>query len=125
MKKIILLLSLAIVILATGCGSKTLYVRTPPANFSTSCKSLGEVEGTGGGLLLWALVPLGVNGRFDRAYQEALDSVGATHLTDVKVVDHWYYIPFLGIALSARTEGKAIQCPGFKSEPIKKERRPK
>ncbi len=77
------------------------------------CKVMGNAEGSSGGLLLWAIIPLGVNGRFKNAYEDALHSAGGTHLIDVKVIDHWYYIPFFGIALSARVEGKAIQCPGY------------
>ena len=114
MVKKILVLVLALGLSGIGCASRTLEVRTLPADFSTSCKPLQNVEGTGGGLLLWGLIPLGVNGRFDNAYREALGSAGATHLTDIKLVDHWYYIPCVGIVLDVRIEGKAILCEGFR-----------
>ena len=117
----LLLLTVVLGLLMIGCASKTLNVRTPPADFSTSCKVLKDVGGTGGGLLFWGFIPLGVNGRFDNAYQEALGSVGGTHLIDVKVVDHWYYIPYVGMVLSVRIEGKAIQCQGF--EPVEKKKK--
>ncbi len=116
MKKI-LILAMGLGLLM-GCASRTLEVRTPPADFSTSCKVLKNVEGSGGGLLLWGFIPLGVNGRFDNAYREALGSVSATHLIDMNVVDHWYYIPGLGCVLSVRIEGRAIQCEG--SRPVEK-----
>ena len=74
--------------------------------------------------MFWDVFPLGVNGRFDNAYQEALGSVGGTHLIDVKVVDHWYYIPYVGHILSVRIEGKAIPCPGFKLVEKKEEPTP-
>jgi len=117
----LLLLAIVLGLLMIGCASKTLNVRTPPADFSTSCNVLKDVEGTGGGLLFWGIIPLGVNGRFNNAYQEALGSVGGTHLIDVKVVDHWYYIPYVGMILSVRIEGKAIQCQGF--EPVGKKKK--
>jgi len=120
MKKL-LLLAMVLGLLMIGCASKTMHVRTPPADFATSCKVLGAVDGSGGGLLLWGIFPLGVNGRFNRAYQEALGSMGGTHLIDTKVVDHWYYIPFFGTVLSVRVEGNAIQCQGFKPVEKKKE----
>ncbi len=113
MRKLLLLATLLGLFMA-GCASRPLDVKTPPADFSTSCKLLRDVKGTSGGLLLWGFIPLGVNGRFDNAYREALGSAGATHLTDVSLVDHWYYIPGLGIVLSVRIEGKAIYCEGFR-----------
>jgi hypothetical protein len=111
--KKILMLAIVLGLLMIGCASKTLNVRTPPADFSTSCQVLKDVEATGWGLLLWGVIPIGSNDRFDNAYQEALGSAGATHLIDVKLVDHWYYIPYVGMLLSVRIEGKAIQCQGF------------
>ena len=65
-----------------------------------------------------------MNGRFDNAYQEAPGSVGGTHLIDVKVVNHWYYIPYIGVILSVRIEGKAILCPGFRPVEKKEEAAP-
>ena len=123
MRKLLLLATVS-GLLMIGCASRTLDVRTPPADFSTSCKVLEDVKGTGGGLLFWGIIPLGVNGRFDNAYQEALGSAGGTHLIDVRVVDHWYYIPYVGIVLSVRIEGKAIQCQGFKPVEKKKQEEP-
>ena len=116
-----LLLATALGLFVIGCASRPLDVKTPPADFSTACKFLQDVEGTGGGLLLWGCIPLGVNGRFDNAYREALGSVGATHLIDVSIVDHWYYIPGLGSVLSVRIEGKAIYCEGFR--PVRKNKK--
>ncbi len=112
------MLAMGLGLLMIGCASRTLEVRTPPAHFSTSCKVLKDVEGSGGGLLFWGFIPLGVNGRFDNAYREALGSVGATHLVDMSVVDHWYYIPGLGCVLSVDIKGKAILCEGFR--PVEK-----
>lgn len=118
------LIATAMVLLVIGCASKTMNVIPPPPDYSKSCKVIGDAEGSSGGLLLWAIIPLGVNGRFRDAYQDALDSSGGSHLIDVKVVDHWYYIPFFGIALSVRVNGKALACEGFQPRP-KKEPPPK
>ncbi len=48
MKKITML-AMGLGLLMIGCASRTLEVKTPPADFSTSCKVLKNVEGTGGG----------------------------------------------------------------------------
>ena len=96
-----------------GCASEPLNVRTPPADYSKSCQILKDVEGSGGGLLFWGVLPINVNTRFDNAYQEALAQAGGTHLTDVKMVDHWYYIPYVGTLFILNLQGKAIRCEGF------------
>ncbi len=121
MKKILMLTVVFGLLLMIGCASKTLNVRTPPADFSTSCQVLKDVEGTGWGLLFWGVIPIGSNDRFDNAYQEALASVGGTHLIDVKVIDHWYYLPYVGMLFGVRIEGTAIQCRGF--PPVEKKKK--
>ncbi len=120
MKKI-LILTAVWGLFMIGCASKTLDIRTPPADFSTSCQVLKDVEGTGWGLLFWGVLPIGSNDRFDNAYQEALSSVGGSHLIDVKVVDHWYYLPYVGTLFGVRIEGKAILCRGF--PPVEKKKK--
>lgn len=122
MKKI-LMSAIALGLLMIGCASQPLNVRTPPADFSKSCEVLKDVEGSGGGLLFWGIVPIMVNTRFDNAYQEALGKVGGTHLMDVKMVDHWYYIPYVGTLFILNLEGKAIRCQGF--TPVEKKKKEK
>ena len=122
MKKI-LMLAVVLGLLMIGCASKPLIVRTPPADFSKSCEVLKDVEGSGGGLLFWGIVPIMVNTRFDNAYQEALGKVGGTHLMDAKIVDHWYYIPYVGTLFILNLEGTAIRCQGF--TPVEKKKKEK
>jgi hypothetical protein len=63
----------------------------PPAKYQV----LGQAEGKGCGALglLFTgsyFVPIGLNERVERAYQDALTSVpGATSLINVSVVEHW------------------------------------
>jgi hypothetical protein len=119
--KKILMLAIVLGVLTVGCASKPLNVRTPPADFSKSCEVLKNVEGSGGGLLFWGIIPIMVNTRFDNAYQEALGKVGGTHLMDVKMVDHWYYIPYVGTLFILNLEGTAIRCQGF--APVEKKKK--
>jgi hypothetical protein len=91
MKRIILAL-IALTSLIVGCASAPMNVLTPPVDYATSCKELGEGEGTGSGFLFLHVIPIGVNDRLVGAYQQAVNSKGGTHLVNPAVQDYWYYI---------------------------------
>lgn len=79
-------------VMLAGCASKPFNVTPlPPAKYQV----LGKAEGKGCGSLgvlatLYYFVPIGLNDRVERAYQDALASVpGSTGLVNVSVVEHW------------------------------------
>jgi hypothetical protein len=109
MKRTILVL-IILTGLIIGCASSPMKVLTPPANYVTSCKDLGDGEGTGSGFLFLHLVPLGINGRLVEAYQQAINSKGGTHLLNPSVKDYWYWV-YIGQINTTTVNGKVIKCP--------------
>ena len=91
MKRAIFLLT---VTLLAGCQSEPVtVVPTPPAKF----ERLGAAEGKACGSLgilgtAYYVVPIGLNGRVERAYQKAVASVpGATGLINVTYQEDWFW----------------------------------
>ncbi|MBL0729279.1 hypothetical protein [Piscinibacter sp. HJYY11] len=87
-----LLTALPMAGLLAGCASTPTNVAPlPPAKYQV----LGQAEGKGCGSLgllfpVYSFLPIGLNERVERAYQDALASVpGATSLVNVSVVEHW------------------------------------
>jgi hypothetical protein len=82
----------------------------PPAKF----ERLGQATGTGTGSLgilgtAYYFIPMGLNGRVQRAYDEAVSSVpGATGLVDVTIKENWYWW-LIGTARTVTVTGEAIR----------------
>jgi hypothetical protein len=101
----------AAVLLAQGCSSSPVNIAPmPPAKY----KVLGRATGTGCGSLgifdfEYYCIPMGLNGRVERAYQHALDSVpGATGLINVELKENWYWW-FIGTLRVTTISGDAIK----------------
>jgi len=62
----------------------------PPAEYRTT--TIGH--GSACGFNLFGVIPIAVNGRAQRAYDEALQTTGGMGLLDVKVTERWYYAVF-------------------------------
>jgi hypothetical protein len=97
--------------LLTACASRPVMVAPqPPAQYS----SLGPAKGTACGSLgigstAYYAVPMGLNGRVERAYASALESVpGATALIDVTYQEDWYWW-LIGTARCVTITGVAIK----------------
>ena len=89
MKKIVCVILLSICL--AGCGSQVMSLPTPaPAN---SDQVVGHCSNADGGFLLFSFIPIYNNGRLERAYKKCLDSVNANSLTNVTVVDRWFWTP--------------------------------
>ncbi len=98
-------------VLLVGCASTPIKVSTPPPDYAAACQELGMGEGWSGGVLLFELIPIGLNERIDSAYRQALSSFpGGTHLINPVVQDNWYYI-YVGIYHVTTVSGKVIRCP--------------
>jgi hypothetical protein len=109
MKKMTVLLFVFAALIA-GCASTPMKMPTPPPDYPTACKVLGEGEGSSSGVLIFDLIPVGINQRFENAYHDAVNPLGGTHLVDAVVKEYWYYV-YIGIYHRTEVKGKVIKCP--------------
>lgn len=105
------MLAVAASVVLTGCASGfTTVAPTPPQQYSrlgtttgTACGSLG-ILATG-----YYFIPMGINSRIERAYNEALVSFpGATGLIDVTIQENWSWW-FIGTSRCVTITGEAIK----------------
>ena len=99
-----------------GCASDLVNIAPrPPENF----QKLGQAKGSACGSLLinlWGpysgipnFIPIGLNSRVERAYQEAVGSVpGATGLINVTMEEQWYWW-VIGNARCVTVIGEAVR----------------
>ena len=94
-----------------GCASSlTTVAPRPPENY----ERLGHATGTATGSLVIFLeplhfIPMRLNSRVERAYENALKSVpGATGLVDVTYQESWYWW-VIGTARKVTISGEAIR----------------
>jgi hypothetical protein len=113
MKKIILpvLTILSVLTLVSGCSSHNVAIApTQPENYEV----LGKAEGKGSGSLGllatgYSFVPIGLNSRTERAYDNAVKSVpGATGLINVTYQEDWLWW-LLATARNVTIKGDAIR----------------
>lgn len=110
--KIFVSILMACTIAATlGCSSGFVtIVPTPPPKY----EKLGPAKGTGTGMLgvlgtAYYFIPIGLDGRVERAYKEALESVpGATGLIDVSLEETWIWV-VIGTLRTVDIQGQAIK----------------
>jgi len=102
---------LPLAVLLTGCVSEPVNVApAPPAKF----ERLGAAEGKACGSLgilvtAYYVVPMMLNGRVERAYQRAVESVpGATGLINVTYQEDWFWW-VIGTARCVTISGDAIR----------------
>jgi hypothetical protein len=68
-----------------------------------------QVEGSSCGLLFFGVLPIGVNERLQRAYDDALAASGKRELADTKIRDRWYVVPLLGLWLCTDVQGVVVR----------------
>ncbi len=108
----IMLISLcAALALLSGCASKFTEIQSsPPAKY----ESLGRVTGTASGSIgvlstAYNVIPMGLNSRVERAYQDALAKApGATDLINVTYQESWFWW-IIGTARTVTISGEAIK----------------
>ncbi len=95
----------------SGCASDLVNIAPrPPENF----QKLGQAKGNACGSLLidgsfYNFIPIMLNSRVERAYQEAVSSVpGATALIDVTMEENWFWW-VIGSARCVTLTGEAIK----------------
>lgn len=89
MKKIIILIVLSMFFI--GCGTQVMNLPTP--EISSNSKIVGHCSNADGGFMLFDCIPIYANGRLERAYNKCMNSVGADSLTNISVVDRWFWTP--------------------------------
>lgn len=72
----------------SGCQSDPLKFRKCDM---TNAKVLGESEGSSPGIMLFQVIPINQNTRFKNAYDEAVNRLGGTCLTDIEIEERWYW----------------------------------
>ncbi len=99
-------LALATVVLAAGCSSAPLTIQTPPVQPDEEV--LGEASGGCTGIMLFQLIPIRQNARFEAAYVNALRSRGATRLINPTIRERWFWAWVLN-GYSFRVSGTAVR----------------
>ena len=103
MKK--LLLFVAIAALMAGCTSDPLAFRKCDM---TNAKVLGTAEGESTGIMLFQLIPIGQNDRFKNAYNDAINKLGGTCLTDPVIEEKWFWAYVLN-GYSFKVKGTVVR----------------
>ena len=94
-----------------GCASEfTTVAPKPPQQFSRLGRATGSACGSLGVIATaYYFVPMGINSRIERAYNEAVASVpGATGLIDVIIQENWNWW-FIGTSRCVTISGEAIK----------------
>lgn len=105
------ILAIAASVALAGCASDFIKVAPePPPQFSRLGKATGSACGSLGVIATaYHFVPMGLNSRYERAYNNALASVpSATRLVDVTIQENWYWW-FIGTARCVTVTGEAIK----------------
>lgn len=84
------LIGLILCFMVVGCISTPTEIRTAP--IGPNEKALGEASGSGSGVLLFWFIPIGQNGRFGDAYNEAIQvHPGTTRIVNPTITEQWYW----------------------------------
>ena len=86
------LLAILVCCFVFACASNPLKISTlqnkaPDKDY----KIMGQGEGGSVGIMLFNLIPIGQNERFERAYQEAVNSKGGDRLIDPVIKETWFW----------------------------------
>ena len=112
MRKIVLsTIAISSILLLSGCSSHNVTIaKKPPQKY----KILGKAKGTGSGTLgvlatAYNFIPMGLNSRTERAYNNAIESVpGATGLINVTYQEDWFWW-LIGTSRNVTITGDAIK----------------
>ena len=106
MKKVTILAMAVVLLISTACSSRRVAIETGP--LAPNEKKLGTASGQDTGVLLFGLIPIGQNGRFEGAYHEAVSKFpGATRLVDATIEEKWFWAWIL-TGYKFRVRGTAV-----------------
>ena len=89
MRIVTMLLGVVLLVATVACHST--QVRVPTAPVGPNEKALGPTEGSSVGMLLFGVIPINQNERFEKAYTQAVQKGGGTRLTDVTISERWWW----------------------------------
>jgi hypothetical protein len=82
---------LGALLLVTTAACHSTQVKIPTAPVGPNEKALGPTEGSSAGLMLFQVIPINQNTRFEKAYQQAVQKAGGSRLTDVTISERWFW----------------------------------
>jgi len=75
-----------------GCSSIPVKFPTPLNQVEgKDYKVLGESEGSSVGIMLFNIIPINQNDRFQKAYDEAVQKLGGDRLLNPQIEERWYW----------------------------------
>ena len=90
----------------TACHSVPLTISTPPVQPDEEV--LGKATGNATGIMLFQFIPIKQNGRFQAAYDQAVQSKGATRLVNPTIKEQWFWAYILN-GYSFTVSGTAVK----------------
>jgi len=80
--------SLISILLSVGCAGAPVNI---PNVKGSDYKILGEGSGSAVGIMLFNVIPIGQNSRFERAYNQAVARLGGDALVDPVFSERWFW----------------------------------
>ena len=106
MRKLTVLVISGILLLCTACNSVRVPIAAGP--LGPNEKKLGQTFGQDSGVLLFGVIPIGQNSRFEGAYNQAVTKVpGATRLVNATIEEKWFWAWVL-TGYKFRVRGEAV-----------------
>ena len=106
MRKLTIFAIAGTLLLSTACNSIRVPITTGP--LGSDEKELGQAFGQDTGVLLFGVIPIGQNSRFEGAYNEAVTKVpGATRLINATIEEKWFWAWVL-TGYKFRVKGTAV-----------------
>ncbi len=84
---------LLVISFIAGCSSYPVTVRTDMTTSKQKYEKVGEGSGTAMGLLLGMIIPIGQNGKVERAYNAAVVSRNGDFLLEPTIQESWFITP--------------------------------
>lgn len=87
-----LLFASLVVLALAGCVSMPVNMGSPPnLQEGKDYTVLGEGEGSSVGIMLFNVIPINQNDRFQKAYEEAVKSKGGDRLMNPTIEERWFW----------------------------------
>lgn len=94
-KRIVLFVMLVFLTVQTGCAGVPMRIDSSPKRPIDTTKGR-VIEDQSCGFELFLLLPIRVNGRQERAYQNLIKAAKGDYIADLEINEEWRYTLFLG-----------------------------